>query len=326
MRAFFDTCRHRGARLCIEPRGHATRLVCPYHQWTYALDGRLIGAGRMHDGFDKSLYRLKPVHVGLVAGMIYICLAETPPDFEPFRAAVEPLLAPHNLKNAKVAHVATLIEDANWKLVMENARECYHCRQGHPELVHVFRDNYTSSTLNDAEPDWVTSYRARNADLGLLNGPFRGGWFEAERFPLAEGIASLTMDGKPAVKKLLCETGGGDIGSMRWAAEPHCFNHALADYVFLFEAMPINHARTLVTAKWLVHKDAAEGVDYDIAALTELWNITNLQDKALAENNQRGVHSRAYAPGPYSQTDESKVLKFVDWYCGAAADYLEGAG
>jgi Rieske 2Fe-2S family protein len=121
----------------------------------------------------------------------------------------------------------------------------------------------------------------------------------------------------------MCDTAHGDIGSMRWALEPHSFAHATADTVFMFSAMPTGPEETVVTSKWLVHKDAVEGVDYDVESLTALWTKTNLQDLNLCENNQRGVNSLGYVPGPYSQEAEFLVMRFVDWYCNEARAYLD---
>jgi glycine betaine catabolism A len=92
--------------------------------------------------------------------------------------------------------------------------------------------------------------------------------------------------------------------------------------VFMFSALPIGPTETHVVSKWLVHKDAVEGVDYDIDSLTELWTRTNIQDKELAENNQAGVNSRGYTPGPYSPDAEMLALRFVDWYCDKARAYI----
>jgi len=140
---------------------------------------------------------------------------------------------------------------------------------------------------------------------------------------LNEGFRSMTVDGEHVVKKPMCEAGEGDIGSLRWAIEPHSFCHATADHLFMFSALPVAPNETLVVAKWLVHKDAVEGVDYDVEKLTELWTQTNLQDLALAENNQRGVNALGYTPGPYSQEAETLVMHFVDWYCARAAAYID---
>jgi Rieske 2Fe-2S family protein len=319
---FHNSCRHRGAQICADGRGSSARLVCPYHRWTYELTGELVHASRMGEDFDLSAHGLKPIHVESVGGAIYICLAETPPPIDDFREKFEPLIAPHNLKNAKVAFESTLIEKANWKLVMENARECYHCAGQHPELSASFPIT-ASAYFEFGEDPHVETYNARMAEANLPMGPVEGEWWEAIRFPLNEGFASMTVDGRHVVKTLMCEQGDGDIGSLRWAIEPHSFCHATSDHVFMFSALPLGPNETLVVAKWLVHKDAVEGVDYEVDKLTELWTATNLQDLQLAENNQRGVNSAGYTPGPYSPEAETLVIHFVDWYCARAADYIE---
>jgi len=319
--AFFNSCRHRGAQICTEERGHAHRLVCPYHQWTYDLHGRLLRAGRMQDSFNTKDYRLRPARVGCVAGVIFVCLSEAAPDFAPIRAGIEPLLGPHDLLNGKVAYSATLVERANWKLVMENARECYHCRARHLQLMHSFRDFTTQDIYQEPEP-WLRDFWARCESRGLKNGPVSGTDFEAGRFALADGVVSITIDGKSAVTKKLGAVGDGDVGTMWWAVQPNCFNHAVGDYAFLFQALPTGPQETVVTAKWVVNKDAVEGVDYDLARLIEVWNSTNNEDRWLAENNQRGINSIAYVPGPYSEITEARVLRFVDWYCAASRAFI----
>ncbi|MGH8289728.1 MAG: aromatic ring-hydroxylating oxygenase subunit alpha [Steroidobacteraceae bacterium] len=323
--AFFNTCRHRGARLCPEDHGHhSRRLVCPYHQWAYDLAGRLVNAPRMHEGFDVGSYRLAPVRVETSAGLIFVCLSEDPPDFAPFRAALEPMLESHELRHAKVVHTVTLLERANWKLVMENARECYHCRAGHPQLMRSYSD-FTAPDVSGRTAAAIAAYEARCEAKGLKTGSVIGPWFELGRYPLSEGVLSYTMDGRPAVARTLGRVGDGDVGAMWWAVQPNGFNHVVGDYGFFFQALPTGPCETTVTGKWVVHEDAVEGVDYDLARLTEVWSATNDQDRALAENNHRGVESIAYRPGPYSQTSEQLVLRFSDWYCGAIERHLAEA-
>jgi glycine betaine monooxygenase A len=324
--AFFNTCRHRGARICREDRGHqGRRLVCPYHQWTYDLSGQLLRAPRMHEDFEPGDYRLKPVRVETLAGLIFVCLADDPPDFASFRQALEPMLEPHELGHAKVAHTVTLIERANWKLVMENARECYHCHVGHPQLMRSFSD-FTAPDVSGRTAAWIAAYEASCEAKGLKTGSTIGPWFEIGRYPLADGVISYTMDGRPAVARTLGRVGDGDVGAMWWALQPNGFNHVVGDYGFFFQALPTGPSETTVTGKWLVHEDAEEGVDYDLARLLEVWTATNDQDRALAENNQRGVESAGYEPGPYSQTSEQLVLRFSEWYCEAIERYFDGAG
>ncbi|HSI40798.1 MAG TPA: aromatic ring-hydroxylating dioxygenase subunit alpha [Xanthobacteraceae bacterium] len=323
LRAFHNSCRHRGAQICAEGTGARGRLTCPYHQWVYDLDGSLVHARHMQASFDPAEHGLKPVHVENVAGALFVCLAEKPPAFARFREHLEPLLAPHRLEKAKLAHQNTLVEKGNWKLVMENARECYHCAVGHPELCLTFPvdeavgDHFASE--DDPRHQAFTA-RLEAADLG--KGPFDGPWWQVERFPLKDGQLSLTIDGELASKKLMIAGDEPDVGSLRWAIEPHSFCHSTADTTVYFSAMPTATNETIVTCKWLVHEGAVEGVDYDVERLTELWNVTNIQDRDLVENNQRGVNSVGYTPGPYSESDEAYVLRFMNWYCEAASAFI----
>jgi Rieske 2Fe-2S family protein len=321
--AFFNTCRHRGARICREPKGHAGRLICPYHHWSYDLRGRLTQAPRMQEGFDTGEYRLRPVRVEVVCGLVFICLSEQPPDFAPFRAALEPMLGPHELHKAKVAHVISYSEQADWKLVMENARECYHCRTGHPQLMRSFRD---FTVKESSTPGWELEFNERCAQRGLKTGEVIADWYEIGRYALGENAFSYTMDGKPAVSKTLGQVGDGNVGAMWWGVQPNGFNHVVGDYGFFFQCWPTGPRETTVTGKWIVHEGAVEGVDYDLQRLIEVWHATNDQDRMLAENNQRGVNSSGYVPGPYSQVTEQLVLRFIDFYRACAESYLTGSG
>ncbi len=125
VKAFHNVCRHRGSQLCDDAKGSVGNLVCPYHQWTYDLSGKLIHNEHMGDDFDKNNHNLKSVHVGNIAGLIFICLADEPPvDFDDMRKAMEPYITPHRLADCKVAAQEDIIENGNWKLTMENNREC----------------------------------------------------------------------------------------------------------------------------------------------------------------------------------------------------------
>lgn len=317
---FHNSCRHRGAQICADGHGKAQRLVCPYHQWTYDLQGALLGATRMGADFDREPLALTPVRVEVVAGCIYVSLHDDAPDFAPFRRALAPMLAPHRLLDAKLAASSTITEHANWKLVMENGRECHHCAACHPELKIPFPISSADSLDLNATRLFAT-YSDRIRAAGLDVGPDNGPWWQIGRFPFNEGVMSFSMDGQPLVKRPMADVNGGDVGTLRWATEPANFCHAAGDNVFMFLALPVGPTETRVTAKWLVHKDAVEGADYDLDRLTHVWTQTNLQDKALAENNQRGVSGAGYVPGPYSPDAEEYVNMFTDWYCGRIAGY-----
>jgi glycine betaine catabolism A len=319
--AFHNSCRHRGSILCQPGHGTAPKLVCPYHRWTYNLDGSLLAATRMPDDFVKSDHGLKPVAVRVVAGGIFICLADDPPAFDEFGDRFAEYAGPLKFNNMKLAATDLMVEQANWKLVMDNARECYHCPTGHPDLAKSFPVVF--SGFFDAEGDKKASaYAAQMDALGLPHQALQGDWWQMSRFALNEGAKTISMDGQHLVKKLLVEGNGGSVGSFRWALDPHIFAHATSDQVFTCSFMPVSPTETHAFSKWFVHKDAVEGVDYHVEDLKEVWIKTNLQDRELAENNNRGVVSPGYTPGPYSPDAETLALQFTDWYCNKARAYI----
>jgi Rieske 2Fe-2S family protein len=322
IRAFHNTCRHRGSMICQIGSGIAPKLVCPYHRWTYDLDGSLFAASRMPDSFDKSAHGLKPVALVNVEGALFICLSDTPPPFNDFASKLATYVAPHRLREAKLAHQSVLVEHANWKLVMENARECYHCGTGHPALAKTFPVEM-SRHFDAGEDARIIAFEAAMDTYGLAHVAVEGPWWQVARFALNEGCVAISKDGRHLSQKLMCEANGGDIGSLRFALDPHCFVHCTADGVFFFSAVPVGPTETHVYSKWYVHKDAVEGVDYQIDTLTDLWTITNLEDKALAENNHRGVISPGYTPGPYSDEAEMLARRFADWYCDMSRAYVD---
>ena len=240
-------------------------------------------------------------------------LAAEAPDFALYQEAMTAQLAPHGLENAKLAHEDNLIEYGNWKMVMENSRECYHCATGHSELMITFLDIY-----DFADPEQnaqIRGYWDKWEAAGFVASVAEGPHYRAARLPFTGTAQSITMDGRPAVARPLGQSPADAYGSLRWVHYPSTFNHCLNDYTVLVRMLPIGPEETLVTTKWLVDADAVEGVDYTIENLTSVWKVTNDQDKALVERNQAGVRSSGYRPGPYSPALEAGVVKFVDWYC-----------
>lgn len=316
IRAFHNVCRHRGSRICAHEKGRASRLVCPYHQWVYELDGKLLNARQMPRDLDRTRYGLKPIHVEVVCGMVYICLAETPPDLSRFREGVTPYIAPHCPDRTKVAFEMTIIEEANWKLVIENNRECYHCAANHPELtVTLVEFAMPDDPRGSAKFKNLMARQAAKWDaLGLPHRPADGGdEFRCIRLPFNEGAVSFTMDGRPACNKLLGDFSDPDLGSVRMFRVPNNWNHFLADHIIHFRVLPLSHDRTALRTTWLVHEDAIEGIDYDVKRLTEVWIATNAQDAELAAANHRGIRSLAYEPGPYAPS-EFMLITFTNWY------------
>jgi glycine betaine catabolism A len=318
---YHNTCRHRGSQIVPDGHGRTPKLVCPYHKWTYDLDGRLIAAPRMGSDFETAGSSLKPITVRVVSGCIYIAMSSAAPDFRPFAAALEKILAPYDLAQTKLAHQSTLMENANWKLVMENARECYHCATGHPQLKVSF------PVVINPGFDFGADKRTRDfldklSRLGLPPAPLEGEWWSVGRYPLNPGMESISRNGKLVVGRRITALQELGIGGVRFATEPNSFCHVLPDYAFMFTAIPVGPQETMVVSKWLVHKDAVEGIDYRVEELTETWTATNLQDRDLAENNQRGVNGLGYSPGKYSPEAEDFLIKFSRWYRATASRAL----
>jgi len=341
VRAFHNVCRHRGARLVTDHKATVGNLVCRYHSWTYDLTGKLIFADHMGAGFDTSCHGLKPVHLRSLAGLLFICLAKQPPeDFDAMAEAMTPYIAPHDVANTKVVHQSDLIEEGNWKLTMENNRECYHCGANHPELtvpLFAYGFGFSPETLDDVEREQADRYagmvQERHAHWESCGLPSREiehlcsrvTGFRTERLPIDQHGESQTMDTRSASKKLLGRINDPRSGGLSFWTQPNSWHHFMADHIVTFAAFPLAPDKTLVRTKWLVHKDAREGEDYDLRNLLEVWEATNRQDADLVELGQKGVASPAYEPGPYSPFTEGLVEKFCDWYIDRMKAGLEPA-
>ncbi|HEU5185358.1 MAG TPA: aromatic ring-hydroxylating dioxygenase subunit alpha [Gemmatimonadaceae bacterium] len=278
LRAFHNVCRHRGTRLCEAERGTLRETIqCPYHAWTYALDGRLIGAPHMQEvaGFDKADYPLVSVELREWEGFIFINLAPSP---DPFDMAYAPLLGRFDRFNLGGLEVARRIEytvKANWKLVLQNYNECLHCPTIHPQLSRVLP--YTSGA-ND-----------------LTDGPFLGGFME-----IAPPHASATISGR------MC---GLPIGNLPDDDQRRAYYYSLfpsmmlsihPDYVVYYMVWPRSPGETHIVSEWMFHPETIRRPDFDPSDAVEFWDVTNTQDWHICEQSHLGIASRAYVPGPYS--------------------------
>ena len=330
VRAFHNVCRHRGAQLVPEGRSRVPNLVCRYHTWTYATDGRLLLANHMGEGFDLSCRGLHPVALRSVAGLLFACLAdESPADIDELARTMEPYLRPHRIAESKIARQVDLVERGNWKLTMENNRECYHCSGNHPELtaaLFAYGFGFAPTALDETQRDEAAQYNvavecshAAWEAAGLpsrrverLTGRATG--YRAERLPLDRAGESHTLDTRAACRRPLGAVADARLGALSFWTQPNSWHHFMGDHAVTFSALPLAPDRTLLRTTWLVHKDAVEGVDYDLANLTAVWEATNRQDAALVEMTQAGVRSPAYQPGPYSPHTEGLVEQFCQWY------------
>ncbi len=327
LRALHNVCRHRGFVLCETTSGTSRhRFVCPYHQWSYRLDGSLANARAMPSDLETAGYGLGTAHCAVVGGLVFVCVADEPPDFESVRQMVESYLAPFDLGHAKVAASSTIVEHGNWKLVMENNRECYHCRAAHPELCVSFPEApLHSGGGSDDQRRVVEELVERCEALGL---PSRFAisddlQYRVMRMPLRGDTRSMTIDGAPAVARRFGALPDTNLGDVLLYHYPSTWNHFTADHAVTFRMLPTGPTTTELRTTWLVPGDAIEGRDYELARLTEVWDATNAQDTELVERTQRGVASPAYRPGPYSPIEEEGVAQFVDWYANAVGRRLE---
>jgi Rieske 2Fe-2S family protein len=327
-RALHNVCRHRGSLICEDAEGHVKKLVCPYHRWAYDLDGKLLYAAGMQDGLDKSALGLRPVQLRETAGMIFISLAAEPPDFDATHELFTALAKPQGLTKAKVAKSVDYLVKANWKLVWENNRECFHCNANHPQYIKANFDHYNaddttprireqiSAAVSRSEARWAAAGLAvSHKQTGMTTFPDaeRNIWFSANRTALVDGFVSESMDGAQ-VALLMGDYADNDVGTLRMRALPNFWNHSSCDHAVSTRLLPRGPQLTAIRVWWLVDEKAVEGKDYDLSKLMPFWQLTSEQDWEICERQQRGVNSRAYIPGPYSTYKEYNVDAFVRWY------------
>src|SRR5262245_12536662 len=198
VRALHNVCRHRGSQLLAGPRGSSRRLVCPYHQWTYDTTGALTFCRGMHE-FNKADFPLKKVHCEEIEGLVYLSLADTPPPFAQARELMAPFLRPQGFARAKVAKQVDYEIHANWKLVWENNRECFHCNVNHPQYIKANWDHFNSNdttpeirksiekAVQRSEAKWASAGLAvSHKETGMTQFPDaeRGIWYSANRTAL----------------------------------------------------------------------------------------------------------------------------------------------
>jgi Rieske 2Fe-2S family protein len=327
-RALHNVCRHRGSLICDKGAGQVKRLVCPYHRWTYDLDGRLLHAPGMQEDLDKSELGLQSINIRETAGLIFISLASDPPDFDAAHDLLATLAKPQGLARAKVAKAVDYLVKANWKLVWENNRECFHCNANHPQYIKANFDHYNpddttpdirkqiSAAISRSEAKWAASGLAvSHKQTGMTTFPDaeRNIWYSANRTALVDGFVSESMDGAQ-VAPLMGDYPDSDVGTLRMRTLPNFWNHSSCDHGVSTRLLPKGPQLTAIRVWWLVDEGAVEGRDYDLAKLMPFWQLTSEQDWEICERQQRGVNSLAYIPGPYSTYKEYNVDAFVRWY------------
>ena len=298
IRAFYNVCRHRGSRLldAVAGRGLA-RVLCPYHSWSYHLDGTLQNAPRMDSGSCKTDFSLNSVRLEQHEGFLFINLNPLAPalkahfadllDLQRFRM---PDLVCGKRFEYEVA--------ANWKIICENYSECYHCPNAHPQL------NRLSDLIARTE---------RTQEMGAC---FNGGPMK-----LRDGVATMSMSGKSSVPTIPGLTHDDCRYVHYYVIYPNLLLSPHPDYVLTHTAWPIAPDKTRVICEWLFTHEAVNAKDFDPSDIVDFWDTTNRQDWALCERAQLGAYSRGYRPGPY-QDAEDCVHTFDRWYAARLAPHL----
>jgi Rieske 2Fe-2S family protein len=320
LHAYRNICRHRGSLICTEERGNAPRLVCPYHAWSYALDGQLIGAPMMGAEFDKAAYRLRPAAVTEFAGLVFVNLAADPEPADALRDHLSPILAPQGLDRARLALVRDYVLDLNWKLVIENNRECYHCVANHPGYVAVHydteRDNPAlkveiASRLAECSVRWKKA-GLDTSRVSTSSDP-TAEWFRANRTPVRRTMLTESVNGQPMCAVLMGDFVDPDMGTARANTNINFWCHANSDYAHTVRITPVSPTRTIVRGYWLVDAVAEEGRDYDPAEVAAFHDQVMREDWEICRRQWLGVTAPGYQPGPYS-LGERNVAGYVDWY------------
>jgi Rieske 2Fe-2S family protein len=316
LRAFANVCRHRGSLVCLEERGNTTRFSCPYHGWMYGLDGSLVAARDMPDGFDRSAHGLRTVSFDVIHGLMFICFTEDPPSLEACKRDLAEPMAMFDFENLRVAARKSYDIPANWKLCIENYQECYHCATAHPDYarMHTLTLNYGQRERMRVElKERMASCGVRDFEIDCIDTAAPPGemGYGYNRSALFRKYHTGSRDGQP-VAPLLGEFKGYDQGASDFTFGAFSFLLAYSDHVVAYVFTPQEHHASRCEIYWLVRGDAQEGRDYDVQELTWLWDITTQADKEIIVNNSKGVHSKYYEPGLFSSMEAMESI-YIDW-------------
>jgi len=301
IKAYLNVCRHRGMRVCTTPEGKSKTLQCGYHAWTYALEGELVAAPNLTSmpDVDRGEYGLKTVHVREWLGYVWVCVAptagvETPPSFEDTvmtevstRFGEVQSLQNYGLENLRIGETRRYEVAANWKLIIENFMECYHCATIHPELTEV---------IPEFAEGWAS--QAKDEIHGASFGP---------------GVQGFTVDGSSGVVALPAIAPEQDRKYYAITVRPQVFINTVPDHVIFHRMYPVSATKTIVECDWLFLPEVVEQ-NMDISRSVELFHRVNLQDFEACEQTQPNMSSRAYEDGGALVPSEHHIAEFHQWW------------
>ncbi|MET1152630.1 SRPBCC family protein [Arthrobacter sp.] len=294
-RAYYNICRHRGVKLCMEESGEAARsFQCPYHAWTYDFDGKLIAAPnltKMPD-IDRQKYGLVGVPVREYMGYVWLCLADEPPSFDDdVVGAIEDRLgdagaiAGYDIANLSLGRRISYDVKANWKLIIENFMECYHCATIHPELTEVL-------------PEFADGLAAQ--------------YFVGHGAEFGADIQGFTVDGSEGLERIPGISEDQDRRYYAITIKPTVFVNLVPDHVIIHRMFPLAADRTVVECDWLYMPSVVEA-GRDLTASVELFHRVNQQDFDACERCQPAMSSKIYAKGGVLVPSEHHISAFHEW-------------
>lgn len=326
--AYYNVCTHRGSRLCTKD-GRGRLLVCPYHAWGFRLTGELQTRADLPEGVNPEELGLHKVPLKVFGGIIMCGLEDgNLPDIEPVAKGLSGLMQEAGIDKARIVARKNYLTKANWKLVLENFLECYHCRPAHPEYFRVnghvkvtaMRDEARAQEWQEEIDAWHSVIGDAEFDKGVWEaGSLEKMPFAMHRKPIGSGRVTLSDDGQP-VSSLMGERKGYDGSESGFRIGRLSFISAANDYATMFQMIPRGPNETDVILTWLVGEDAPE-VDAD--KISWMWDVTTVQDKKITEDNADGIASRFYRPGPYTPL-ESQTAHFIETYLAQMRSLITG--
>ena len=329
LKAHINVCRHRGSKICLDKKGNKNLLTCPYHAWSYDLDGVLISAREMPGDFKFEHNSLIPVHLELIGGFIFISLSKNPLSLNNLKRDLNETLELFGLDCLKLVKHKSYSIPANWKLAVENYNECYHCIPSHKEFsrIHLMGTNDEVFKLKKSEYQQLNENNPKYAQFNCYYDNAEPGQegYQYDRNPLNPGIFSGTVTGEAAAP-LLGKLTEYDHGASELMIGPLMFFLIYDDHIVGYRFTPISVDNCVCDIFWMVRDDAIENIDFNINNLIWLWDTTTLADKTIIINNQKGVNSKFYSPGRLSLM-ENFQKEFLDWYIktihGNTGHYIE---
>ncbi|RMZ51441.1 aromatic ring-hydroxylating dioxygenase subunit alpha [Flavobacteriaceae bacterium PRS1] len=291
IKALFNVCRHRGTRLCVEPTGvfKSKSIQCPYHAWTYGLDGKLLSAPLMKEGsgFKKDKCALHQAKVQVWEGFVFINLNRNPVPFENQMEVLIGKFSDWRLSELRIAHHIKYELNCNWKLILQNYQECYHCPGVHPLLSEL-------TPVQSAQHD-------------SSKGAVIGGYMD-----LTKERGSMTMDGNAAAPPV-CDVSGDDLQRIYYySIFPNMLLTPHPDFVLFHHIIPLGPGKIINDCYWLFRPEIINDpkAQAGIKSAVDFWDLTNKQDWKVCEQMQTGTKSARFTRGYYSGRED--VLHQLD--------------